>query len=133
MSELIIPLFRDESSLNTFQLILYVFLGIALIEEFSKWIMLYVLSYNDRNFDELYDMIIYGAFVALGFAFFEIIARLGKIFTGFLPQKPKHTSIANAATVMPVKGNLAILTKTIPMVKTKAALKNEAPYPANSK
>ena len=53
---------------------LCVFLGVALVEEFSKWIFAYKISYNNKEFDELYDMIIYCVFVALGFAFFENIA-----------------------------------------------------------
>ena len=70
--EIFIPFFSlDASKLDLLSLLIYVFLGIALVEEFCKWIMAYSLSYNDYHFDELYDMIIYCVFVALGFACFE--------------------------------------------------------------
>ncbi len=84
--KLVFPFFADETLLNNIELIVFVFIGVALIEEFSKWIMLYVLSYNDRDFDEFYDMIIYGVFVALGFAFFENLFYVyeGGIGTGIL-------------------------------------------------
>lgn len=70
----IIPFFGyDASKLNVIQLIPYVFIGVALIEEFSKWIFVYLLEYNDKEFNHLYDGIVYAAFVALGFACFENI------------------------------------------------------------
>lgn len=70
----VIPFFGyDTTSLNIIELIPYVFVGIALVEEFSKWIFVYKLEYNDREFNHLYDGIVYAAFVALGFACFENI------------------------------------------------------------
>lgn len=85
--ELIFPIFNEETeNLNLIQLFFYVFLGIALIEEFCKWIMVYKISYNSEEFDELYDMIIYSVFVALGFACIENIMYVftGGITTGIL-------------------------------------------------
>lgn len=61
----------DASTLNLFELIIYVFIGVALVEECCKWIFAYKFSYDDKHFDEIYDMIVYTVFVALGFAFFE--------------------------------------------------------------
>ena len=55
------------------ELILYVFVGIALIEEFSKWVMAYFIGYKSEEFDEIYDSIVYAVFVSLGFALFENI------------------------------------------------------------
>ena len=63
--------FDEARKLGFFPLLIYVFIGVALLEEFSKYIFLYKLSYKDSEFDELYDGIVYGVFVALGFAFFE--------------------------------------------------------------
>lgn len=69
---LIFPIFNTSTeNLNSIELIIYIFIGIALVEEFSKWIFAYKLSYNDEEFDELYDAIIYSIFVALGFASLE--------------------------------------------------------------
>lgn len=56
-----------------FQIILYSFLGVALVEEFCKWLMLYFVGYKNDEFDELFDIIVYSVFVSLGFAFFENI------------------------------------------------------------
>lgn len=70
--DLIFPFFTLESrDLNLFELLIYVFIGVALVEEFSKWIFVYKISYNDKEFDQIYDMIIYAVFVALGFAGLE--------------------------------------------------------------
>ena len=63
----------DTSTLSFTQLIFHVFFGVALIEEFSKWLILYHTSYNHYEFDQVFDMIVYSAFVALGFACFENI------------------------------------------------------------
>ncbi len=69
-----IPFFGYETdNLNVVELIPYVFIGVALIEEFSKWIFVYKMEYNDREFNYLYDGIVYATFVALGFACFENI------------------------------------------------------------
>lgn len=74
ISEIFVPFLGEEpENLNAVQLIIYVFIGIALIEEFCKWIMVYMISYNNKEFDELYDMIIYAVFVSLGFACLENI------------------------------------------------------------
>lgn len=63
----------DTDSLNLLELLIHVFIGVALIEEFCKWYMSYKITYNHNEFDEIYDMIVYSVFVALGFAFFENI------------------------------------------------------------
>ena len=60
----------DKSFLDT---LLYAFIGAALIEELCKWLMLYLKGYNNKEFDEVYDIIVYSVFVSLGFAFFENI------------------------------------------------------------
>ena len=63
----------DRSSLNLIELFINVFIGVALIEEFSKWVMVYAISYDSEEFDEFYDMIVYSVAVTLGFALFENI------------------------------------------------------------
>ena len=57
--------------MNFLEVILYSFLGIALVEESCKWIMVYFFGYNSKEFDETYDILVYAVFVSLGFAFFE--------------------------------------------------------------
>ena len=66
-------------SKSFFQLFLYAFIGVALVEEFSKWIMTYLYGYHHQEFDELYDGMIYAIFVSLGFAFVENIIYVVKL------------------------------------------------------
>ena len=75
---IITQLFFNTQPINSFEfnwldLIIYSYIKIALIEEFSKWLIVYNISYNCEEFDEIYDMIIYCVFVALGFACLENI------------------------------------------------------------
>lgn len=68
----VFPIFNaDIENLDLFELAIYVFVGIALVEEFCKWLMSYSIAFNNKEFEEVYDMIVYSTFVALGFAFFE--------------------------------------------------------------
>lgn len=81
------PIFNtDTENLNLVELFFYVFVGVALVEEFSKWIIVYKISYNDRAFDHVYDMIVYSVFVALGFAGLENLLYVysSGIFTALL-------------------------------------------------
>ncbi len=72
--EQIFPFMQGNIENKTlFQIILYSFFGVALVEEFCKWIMLYFKGYKNDEFDELFDIIVYSVFVSLGFAFFENI------------------------------------------------------------
>ena len=68
----IFPIFSaDTNDLNLIELVVYAFVCVALVEEFCKWIVAYKISYNDKDFDEFYDAILYCMFVSLGFACFE--------------------------------------------------------------
>ena len=49
------------------------FIGVALIEEFCKFLPGYVIGIKGKEFDEVYDSIVYMAFSALGFALIENI------------------------------------------------------------
>lgn len=72
----ITPDFYLSDNYNRFEftkLFLLVFIEIALVEEFSKWIMIRLIGYNHKDFDQLYDIIVYSVFVALGFAAIENI------------------------------------------------------------
>ena len=52
---------------------LIAFIGVALIEEGCKWIFLVLGTKKNKNFDHLFDGVIYATFVSLGFAAFENI------------------------------------------------------------
>ena len=62
---------KDLTAMSFFEVFLYAFIGVALTEELCKWVMVYFKGYNHREFDELYDILVYSIFVSLGFAFFE--------------------------------------------------------------
>ena len=47
------------------------FIGVALVEEFLKWIALVKISKNDKNYNSFFDGMIYAIFVSLGFAALE--------------------------------------------------------------
>lgn len=47
------------------------FVGIALVEEGFKWLALIFITKSKKEFDSLFDGIIYATFVSLGFAAFE--------------------------------------------------------------
>jgi len=72
---LLFPFFAiaDVTTLNVISLALYVFIGIALIEEFSKWILTYSIAWRNKAFNHVYDAIVYSVFVSLGFATIENI------------------------------------------------------------
>lgn len=65
--------FPTEESLNLITLFFYVFISIAFVEELWKLLMVYWGSFNHREFNNLYDMIIYSTFVSMGFALVENI------------------------------------------------------------
>ena len=62
---------ENYSDFNFITLFILIFSQIALVEEFSKWIMIRNLGYNNRDFDQIYDIIVYSVFVGLGFAAIE--------------------------------------------------------------
>ena len=64
---------RSKNEINIIETFLYAFIGVALVEEVSKWIMVMLLGYNSNEYDEIYDILIYSIFVSLGFAFIENI------------------------------------------------------------
>lgn len=79
-------LFPAEESMNFMQMFLYVFINIALVEEVCKWFFVYKLSYNHKEFDTLYDMVVYASFASLGFACFENILYVSSagVLTGVI-------------------------------------------------
>lgn len=78
--------FPATEDMNFIQMFLYVFIVVAFAEELCKWFILYKISYNNSEFDSLYDMIVYASFIALGFACFENILYVSDagIITGLL-------------------------------------------------
>lgn len=67
----IAKLFNYETS--TLYYIAEAFIGVALVEELCKYVFLRLFSWNNPNFDDTFDGIIYAVFVSLGFAALENI------------------------------------------------------------
>ncbi len=67
----LVPTLDGTTTYTYVGLFVRVIIGIALIEEFSKWIFAYSIGYKSKEFDETYDVILYCGYVALGFATFE--------------------------------------------------------------
>src|SRR5574344_1896391 len=69
---LVVPdFYLANNKFDYLTLFILVFLEVALIEEFFKWIMIRFIGYKHKDFDQLYDIIVYAVFVALGFAAIE--------------------------------------------------------------
>ncbi|MBR2835080.1 MAG: PrsW family intramembrane metalloprotease [Coriobacteriales bacterium] len=50
-----------------------ILLGVALVEEGLKWIVVFLIGYKSEEFNHHYDAIVYAVFVSLGFALVENI------------------------------------------------------------
>ena len=70
---------KSTSELNIIETILYAFIGVALVEEILKWLIVFFIGYTNKEFEELYDIIVYSVFMSLGFAFFENILYIFSI------------------------------------------------------
>ena len=49
------------------------FISVALVEEGFKWLAMFAITRDNKNFNSLFDGIVYAAFVSLGFAAYENI------------------------------------------------------------
>ncbi|MBO5065459.1 MAG: PrsW family intramembrane metalloprotease [Clostridia bacterium] len=67
-----LPVFSDNLT-NILYQFSFNFIGIALVEEGLKWLFLFFITRKNKNFNSLFDGIIYAVFVSLGFAAFENI------------------------------------------------------------
>lgn len=68
------PDFYVSSNYNRYSFLiifLLIFLEMGVLEELSKWIMIMFIGFKNKEFDQIYDIIVYSVFVALGFAAFE--------------------------------------------------------------
>lgn len=71
---------------DIWSVLFYSFILISLVEEFSKWICSYLFLKDNRNFNYLFDGIVYTTFISLGFATVENILYTlsGGIETGIM-------------------------------------------------
>jgi RsiW-degrading membrane proteinase PrsW (M82 family) len=77
------------------------FITAGFIEEFSKFLLLYLFIWKHKNFDQNYDGIIYAVFVSLGFALVENILY---VFEGGI-----STAIMRAVLAVPGHGFFAVI------------------------
>jgi protease PrsW len=73
------------------------FMGVALVEELTKWLVLYIFIWKSRSFDYKFDGIVYGVSASLGFAGLENIIYVvnygtGVAFTRALFAIPGHAA-----------------------------------------
>ena len=64
---------QPDNTTNLLFVAIYSYIFVALIEELSKFLMIYYFGYKSIYFDQKYDIILYSIFVGLGFAFLENI------------------------------------------------------------
>lgn len=89
----------DEQSVG--EQAVHAFLIVALVEEFSKFIFVRGLLYNNPNFNEPFDGIVYSVMVSMGFATFENILYVVDGGVG--------TALMRMFTAVPAHATFAIL------------------------
>jgi len=89
----------DEQSVG--EQAIHAFLIVALVEEFSKFIFIRGILYNNKNFNEPFDGIVYSVMVSMGFATFENILY---VFEGGI-----GTALMRMVTAVPAHATFAIL------------------------
>ena len=70
--EFIFPFLTIESK-TTIESVIEILFEVSFVEEFCKWIILKKVTWNNKEFNYLYDAIVYAVFVSLGFATIENI------------------------------------------------------------
>ncbi len=98
--ELLLDNFFPTDGVNNFILLyINVFISVALVEEGFKWIITKLGGYNNKEFDEVYDIIVYSVFASLGFACIENILYVfqygfGNAILRAILSIPGHTCFA---------------------------------------
>ena len=75
------------------------FFGVALVEEGFKWLFMFLLTRKHKNFNCLFDGVVYAAFVSLGFAaienvFYVFTNGLGTAVMRMLTAVPAHCAFS---------------------------------------
>jgi RsiW-degrading membrane proteinase PrsW (M82 family) len=113
VEEDIFPFFgSDTNYMGLGELFIYFMLGVAIIEEFSKLLMTYLVGYNNKEYDEVFDGIVYAVFVSLGFACFENVLYLLAANSGGLGINPYTLGVMRGFTAVPSHAADAVLMGT---------------------
>ena len=97
IAELFLSIFFSPDKVSSFILIfIFSFISIAIVEEGFKWLVVKWLGFKNKEFDEIYDIIVYSVFVSLGFACIENILYVYQngLSTGYMRavlSVPGHT------------------------------------------
>ena len=70
---IIAQFFNKPEYMNSIELLVYSIIGIGLVEESCKFFLIYKITYHHKEFDHIYDVIVYCVFLSLGFALLENI------------------------------------------------------------
>lgn len=124
--EILLDSFFPTDGITSFPvLFVNVFISVALVEEGFKWLVTKKFGYDNQEFDEIYDIIVYAVFASLGFACIENILYvyqngLGNAITRALTSIPGHTCFAvimgyyfSKAKVNHLNNNQAMYTKNM--------------------
>jgi protease PrsW len=95
-----------ESPFQPVQTFLHAFIGVALAEEFSKYIFLRGYLYKHKAFNEPYDGIMYAMMIGMGFAMTE---NLMYVFSGDSFGDSMRIAIIRALTAVPAHASFAVL------------------------
>lgn len=91
--------FGEEEYMNLWESFIYTLINIAFIEEICKWFIVYKITYNNKEFDHIYDAVVYCIFTALGFATIEnlLYVYIGGVGVGLaraISAIPGHAAFA---------------------------------------
>lgn len=113
--ELVVSIFFSTENSKTYvNLFINVFVSVAAVEEGFKWIFTKRVGYDGKEFDEIYDIIVYAVFVSLGFACLENILYVfnygfSNALLRALTSIPGHTCFAIAMGFYLSKAKIASL------------------------
>lgn len=88
------PFFPTDYYESLGKLFVSVLIGVALIEELVKWLVIKLIIYKNEHFDETFDGIVYAVFSSLGFACIENILYVFTMGPG--------TAVLRAVTAVPL-------------------------------
>jgi RsiW-degrading membrane proteinase PrsW (M82 family) len=94
-------IFPLTDSRNVLQQILQAFIVVALVEEFSKYVIVKFYAQRNKEFNEPFDGIVYAVMVSMGFATLENIL--------YVVQHGVEVGILRAFTAVPAHATFAIL------------------------
>ena len=79
--------------------LLSAFFGNAIIEESAKWIILFLITHKNKNFNCLFDGVVYSAYVAIGFViteniYFASVSGWDTLFLRLVSSIPGHIAFS---------------------------------------